>query len=234
MGNSDKQRRRRGRLRLVREDDGTSPTSSLMLAGAGVATVASLLLLRKPVAAFGFALGLALMALIRKPPGSPSVQPEINTAEPVTDSLSLSQVEGYIFIDAPASAVYQHARRLSYFRDAIPEVAEVEEEANQNARLDVFDGVHHWHIDLSIVADEENDFFAFRVEHDTTMFGTCLIRFETTPGNTGTIVRITCRDKAPAQALDKVKLVNILNREIKTYLQSLKAGCETARPVPSP
>jgi len=204
-----------------------------LLAGATVASFVSLLLLRNPVAAAGFTLGVVLVAFMRKGPGCPSAPAEIDIAEPVTDSLSLSQVEGYIFIDAPASAVYQHARRLSYFRDAIPEVAEVEEEADQNARLDVFDGLQHWHIDLSIVADEEDDFFAFRVEHNATMFGTCLIRFETTPGNTGTIVRITCRDKAPAQALDKSKLVTILNQEIKTYLQSLKAGCEAARPVPS-
>lgn len=138
-----------------------------------------------------------------------------------------------IKIDAELKEVYSTARRLEYFNQFLFGVDHIELIDLAAAKLKVSANGKDYEIDLQIIADQENEFFALRVEHEGVLYGTCLLRFESDPHG-GTQVSTVTRYKVqlPTPLMNDVKAV--VAREVDVYLQHLKTMCEQDPVVPMP
>ncbi len=131
-----------------------------------------------------------------------------------------------VTISADPSDVYKVARQLEYFDRFLFGVDKFNLINPSTARLVVGEGGNEYGLHLEVIADQPGEFFALRIELNGRLYGTCAVRFDGLPGNTGTTVSVLTKYKMrlPDGAMNAVRPV--VSREVDVYLRNLKRLCE--------
>lgn len=173
---------------------------------------------------FGFLLGGLLAYVLRKPSAPHKLKlVSVPVPETPTAQIKIRKPDGRLFIEAPPESVYAIARRFEYFDQLFASGTNLMGE--NAAKLIVVEGERNFELEFYVIADSPGEFVGMRVEHEGTLYGTCLVRFDQTAGNLGTFAEISIKFKnVTPDILPAVS--ESAQRIIEHYLANLKSRCE--------